>query len=39
VEEIEEALDPERYLGTAVEQVEWAIKKTLEERRSRGLEE
>jgi len=39
VEEIEEALDPERYLGTAVEQVELAIKKTLEERRSRGLEE
>ena len=39
VEEVEEALDPERYLGTAVEQVELAIKKTLEERRSRGLEE
>ncbi|RLI44364.1 adenylosuccinate lyase [Candidatus Bathyarchaeota archaeon] len=39
VEEIEAALDPERYLGTAVEQVELAIKKTLEERRSRGLEE
>ena len=39
MEEIEEALDPERYLGTAVKQVELAIKKTLEERRGRGLEE
>jgi len=39
VEEIEEALDPEKYLGTAVEQVKLAIKKTIEERRSRGLEE
>jgi len=39
MEEIEEALDPEMYLGTAVKQVELAIKKTLEERRDRGLEE
>ena len=39
VEEIEEALDPEKYLGTAIEQVKLAIKKTIEERRSRGLEE
>ena len=36
-EEIEEALRPENYLGTATEQVELAIKKTLEERRARGI--
>jgi len=35
--EIEEALRPENYLGTSIEQVELAIKKTLEERRARGL--
>ena len=37
--EIDSALDPRRYLGTAVEQVEKAILKTVEERRARGLEE
>jgi len=34
---IEEALDPNNYLGTTVQQVELAIEKTLKERRSRGL--
>jgi len=38
-EEIEKALKPENYLGTSVKQVELAIKKTLEERRARGLDE
>lgn len=38
-EEINAALDPRRYLGTAVEQVEKAIRKTKEERRGRGLKE
>jgi adenylosuccinate lyase len=38
-EEIEEVLKPENYLGTAVEQVELAIKKTREERRARGIKE
>jgi len=37
--EIEEALRPENYLGTSMRQVELAIKKTLEERRARGLNE
>ncbi|MEM1602496.1 MAG: adenylosuccinate lyase [Candidatus Bathyarchaeia archaeon] len=36
-EEIDEALDPKNYLGTAVEQVELAIEKTLRERDERGL--
>jgi len=36
-EEIEEALRPEKYLGTTVTQVELAVKKTIEERRARGL--
>ena len=36
--EIGEALNPRNYLGTAVEQTELAIKKTAEERRSRGLD-
>jgi len=35
--EIDEALKPEKYLGTSVKQVELAIKKTLEERHARGL--
>jgi len=35
--EIEEALRPENYLGTSVEQVEMAIRMTLEERQARGL--
>ena len=36
--EIDVALDPENYLGTAVEQVKLVIKKTMKERRARGLE-
>ncbi|MHC1586061.1 MAG: adenylosuccinate lyase, partial [Candidatus Hecatellaceae archaeon] len=36
-EEVEEALKPENYLGTTSEQIEAAIKITLEERRARGL--
>jgi len=35
--EIDYALDPRNYLGTTVEQIEAAIKKTLEERLKRGL--
>lgn len=35
--EIDEALDPRNYLGTAVEQVELVIKKTKQEREARGL--
>ena len=35
--EIEEALNPRNYLGTAVEQVKLAIEKTIKERESRGL--
>ncbi|MCX8171407.1 MAG: lyase family protein, partial [Candidatus Bathyarchaeota archaeon] len=35
--EIDEALDPKNYLGTAIEQVESAIERTLQERRERGL--
>jgi adenylosuccinate lyase len=34
--EIREALDPRNYLGTAAEQVEYAVKKTLAERKTRG---
>lgn len=37
VEEIDEVLKPENYLGTAIEQVELAIKKTIEERLQRGV--
>jgi adenylosuccinate lyase len=36
-EEIDEALDPRNYLGTAVEQVEMAVKKAGLERMARGL--
>jgi len=36
--EIEDALDPRSYLGTAVEQIELAIKKTREERHRRCLD-
>jgi len=36
-EEINEILDPRNYLGTAVEQVEQAIRETLHERKERGL--
>jgi len=35
--EIDEALDPRNYLGTAIKQVELVIKKTKQERRARGL--
>jgi len=35
--EIDEALDPRKYLGTTIEQIELSIKKTLEERLERGL--
>ena len=35
--EIEEALDPKNYLGTALKQVELMIKKTARERKTRGL--
>ena len=38
-DEIDDALKPEKYLGTAVTQVEMAIRKTLEERMTRGLRE
>jgi len=34
-EEVEEALKPENYLGTTIQQVEEALKKTLEERKGR----
>jgi len=37
--EIDDALKPEKYLGTAVIQVEMAIRKTLEERKTRGLKD
>ncbi|RLI34459.1 adenylosuccinate lyase, partial [Candidatus Bathyarchaeota archaeon] len=39
VEEIEEALKPENYLGTTLQQVDEAVRKTLEERKARGLPE
>jgi adenylosuccinate lyase len=35
--EIDEALDPRNYLGTAVKQVELVVKKTKQERKVRGL--
>lgn len=35
--EIDEALNPRNYLGTAIEQVKLMIKKTKKERRTRGL--
>jgi adenylosuccinate lyase len=35
--EIDLALDPENYLGTAVRQVELAVEKTMKERQIRGL--
>ncbi|UCE57215.1 MAG: adenylosuccinate lyase [Candidatus Bathyarchaeota archaeon] len=35
--EIEEALDPRNYLGTAANQVDSAVKKTRKERKARGL--
>ncbi len=38
IKEIDAALDPENYLGTAVEQVKLVVKKTVKERRARGLE-
>ena len=36
-EEVDEALDPTNYLGTAVKQVELAVEKTRRERKARGL--
>lgn len=36
-EEIDEALDPKNYLGTAIEQVNLMVKKTKEERKARGI--
>jgi len=35
--EIDEALDPRNYLGTALEQVELMVNKTRDERKARGL--
>ncbi len=35
--EIDAALDPENYLGTAVKQVELVVEKTMKERQTRGL--
>ncbi len=35
--EVDEALDPENYLGTALDQVDLMVKKTEAERRARGL--
>jgi adenylosuccinate lyase len=35
--EVEKAIDPRNYIGTSVEQVDCAIKKTLEERKKRDL--
>ncbi len=35
--EIDEALNPRNYLGTALEQVDLMIKKTEEEREARGI--
>lgn len=37
-EEIDKALNPKNYLGTAVKQVEQMIKKTRKERKTRGLQ-
>jgi len=37
--EIDDALNPRKYLGTAVEQVDFVIKKTKRERKTRGLKE
>jgi adenylosuccinate lyase len=37
--EIDDALNPRKYLGTTFEQVEFVIKKTKRERKSRGLRE
>ncbi|MEM2815557.1 MAG: adenylosuccinate lyase [Candidatus Bathyarchaeia archaeon] len=35
--EVDEALDPRNYLGTALKQIELIVEKTLKERMSRGL--
>ncbi len=37
-EEIDETLNPENYLGTAIEQIEYCIAKTREERKLRGIQ-
>jgi adenylosuccinate lyase len=36
--EIDYALNPRNYLGTAKKQIELAVKRTEEERKNRGLE-
>jgi adenylosuccinate lyase len=35
--EIEEALNPRNYLGTAIRQIELVVEKTMEERKGRGI--
>jgi adenylosuccinate lyase len=35
--EIDEALDPRNYLGTAIKQIDLVVKKTRRERNARGL--
>ena len=35
--EVDEALDPQNYLGTAIKQVEFVVKATKRERKARGL--
>jgi len=37
--EVDKALDPRNYLGTAIKQVDLAVKKTKQERKARGLTE
>ncbi len=37
--EVDEALDPRNYLGTAIKQVDLAVQKTKRERKARGLSE
>ncbi len=37
--EVDEALDPRNYLGTAIKQVDLAVQKTKRERKARGLTE
>ena len=35
--EIDKALDPRNYLGTAIKQIDLVVKKTRRERKARGL--
>jgi len=37
--EIDETLNPQSYLGTAPEQVELMVEKTMQERKNRGLKD